>query len=129
MSDGRIFLRPHHSLCLRYFSGKGYSDDFVEGMSEILRRLEAENPAVTITDNCDSVCARCPRNISGTCSSSEKVSRMDRLCGEELKLSPGDQITWRLLKDRAYHNIIITGKRKNICRGCVWESLCIDTAG
>ena len=126
MSKDRIFLRPHHSLCLRYFSGKGYSNGFVDNMRKILLRLEAEDPPVTITEGCDDICVRCPENKGGSCRSREKVSRMDRLCLRELRLSPGDSISWSLLEDRAYNNIILAGKQKEICRGCVWESLCID---
>ncbi|MDD7224175.1 MAG: DUF1284 domain-containing protein, partial [Lachnospiraceae bacterium] len=31
-----ITLRPHHLLCTQGYSGKGYSDDFVENMDKIV---------------------------------------------------------------------------------------------
>ena len=35
-----IRLRPHHGMCLAYFEGKGYSDDFTENMQHMLELLE-----------------------------------------------------------------------------------------
>lgn len=34
-----IHLRPHHLLCLQAFRGKGYSEDFVKKMTEVLNKL------------------------------------------------------------------------------------------
>ena len=34
-----IKLRPHHLLCTQGYSGKGYSEEFVEHMNEVVAML------------------------------------------------------------------------------------------
>ena len=52
-------IRAHHGLCLYYFKGKGYSEEFVRNMTKIKKELE-KNPLVLITDRADDVCTACP---------------------------------------------------------------------
>ena len=37
-----IKLRPHHLLCTQGYSGKGYSREFVENMTEIVKSIKNE---------------------------------------------------------------------------------------
>lgn len=79
-------IRAHHGLCIGFFEGKGYSDDFTSNMSKMISLLE-ENPNVRIIDNTDEICKACPHDCCGVCASAEKVSRYDNavleLCGIE----------------------------------------------
>ena len=52
-------IRPHHGLCLAFFRGKGYSEEFVENMTRMQKALEA-NAAVCLTEKTDGICAACP---------------------------------------------------------------------
>ena len=39
-----VVLRPHHSLCIQFFEGKGYSPQFVDGMTKTIKMLEQNDP-------------------------------------------------------------------------------------
>lgn len=41
-------LRPHYALCLSFFEGKGYSNEFVENMAIIYSSLKKEDQ-ITVT--------------------------------------------------------------------------------
>ena len=61
-----IRLRPHHGMCLAYFEGKGYSDDFTENMQHMLELLE-KGAEVEMTVSGDEICKACPNLKSGVC--------------------------------------------------------------
>ena len=43
-----IKLRPHHLLCTQGYSGKGYSREFVENMTEIVKSIKNEKSTSTV---------------------------------------------------------------------------------
>ncbi|HEZ7990826.1 MAG TPA: hypothetical protein RWO66_07705 [Ruminococcus sp.] len=49
MQKSEIFLRPHHGLCIGFFEGKGYSDEFTANMSAVIEKLQNTDPHVTLT--------------------------------------------------------------------------------
>ena len=56
-----IKLRPHHLLCTQGYSGKGYSDDFVENMDKIVDYLRNnEDAKIMLKFGDDDLCSRCP---------------------------------------------------------------------
>ncbi|MGN0335780.1 MAG: DUF1284 domain-containing protein [Lachnospiraceae bacterium] len=55
-------IRAHHGMCLAFFKGKGYSNEFTEHMGKIKERL-TENPLVCITDQTDIICSCCPKSV------------------------------------------------------------------
>jgi Uncharacterized conserved protein len=69
-------LRPHHLLCTRAFTGKGYSEAFVKNMQDIIRRLR-EGAVVELQCGPDDICAACPEHTGDGCKSEEKVCRLD----------------------------------------------------
>ena len=36
----KFLIRPHHLLCMRYFQGCGYSDEFTENMRYVISNLK-----------------------------------------------------------------------------------------
>ena len=75
-----IRIRPHHLLCIRGFKGKGYSEDFVDNMRQVITELYT-NPtcSVEITDGTDDICRACPKcSADGRCEDEEIVRRYDR---------------------------------------------------
>lgn len=117
-------LRPHHALCLRFFIGEGYSEHFVRHMTEVKERLQRENPPVTLTDSCDLICAGCPHNSGGVCTTDDKVAAIDRRTAELLGLRFGDTVPWRELYVKANAEIIGRGRLREVCRDCCWIHLC-----
>ena len=65
-----LHLRPHHLLCLQTFTGHGYSEEFVRHMTLVKNEL-ARDPLtpVELVEGVDDLCAHCPNNMDGQCSS------------------------------------------------------------
>ena len=79
MNGKAIRLRPHHGLCIRHFTGKGYSPAFVENMARVIAGLRAAPETdIELTAGADVLCASCPHNQSGWCASAPKPDRYDR---------------------------------------------------
>ncbi len=116
-------IRAHHGMCFSYFQGKGYSGEFTENMWAMKEKLQ-ENPEVILLMETDDVCAHCPNDQNGVCTSAEKVADYDRqvlaLCG----LVPGDRMRWSDFDRIVREKILEPGKREAICGGCQWNELC-----
>ena len=117
-------IRPHHGMCLAYFQGKGYSEEFVKNMTEIKEQL-SQNLLVELTENTDQICKSCPNNQSGSCKTAEKVKKYDEAVLKTCNLQPGTQIHWKELEQLVEERILTTGKRKEICGDCQWSEICI----
>ena len=70
-------LRPHHGLCIYYFRGSGYSEEFTEHMKEVIRSLK-DNPRIILTVGEDEVCSSCPNRTPRGCSERQKADSYDR---------------------------------------------------
>ena len=84
-------------LCVQNYIGYGYNEEFSLHMDDITKKL-AEDPKVVIHEGCDDICTACPHKKDGTCTSLDKVDRMDSrtlyVCG--LKYS--EKRKWKDLK-------------------------------
>lgn len=117
-------LRAHHSLCIQFFEGRGYSEDFVREMTDIIGQLNEYNPEVIITDACDIICEICPNNIDGKCTSGQKAGNIDRRCLEIYGISSNSKISWKKLKALANDRIISENRLKEVCGDCQWADIC-----
>ena len=120
----RIKLRPHHCICIQFFEGKGYDEDFVKNMSEIIACLEKNDPPVELTAGCDDICAFCPNNVDGDCQTAEKVSGIDNRCMNEAGLKTEPYADWYVIRDSVKKNIIDSGRLAEICKDCCWIEIC-----
>ena len=123
MKKYKYKIRAHHGMCLAFFKGKGYSNEFTKNMSEIKNSLES-NPLVLITTQIDDICVACPNNKMGICETNEKVVNYDKsvlsLCGiHEDTIMP-----FLSFEKLVYDNILLAGKREEICGDCQWSKLC-----
>lgn len=121
-------LRPHHGLCLSFFQGKGYSEAFVANMTRVKAALE-ENRAICLTGSADIICAACPNNRSGVCTTAEKVARYDREVLERCGLAVGQILPYREFEAKVHQNILLAGQREAVCGDCQWSELCHWEAG
>lgn len=119
----RYKIRAHHGMCLAFFQGKGYSDEFAKHMAEVKRLLET-NPLVCVTKQTDVICRACPNNQAGVCVSSETVAEYDRQVLLRCNLPEGKVLPFRTFEKMVYEHILIPGKREEICGSCEWSSLC-----
>lgn len=118
-------LRGHHLICLQFFHGEGYNEQFVERLKEVVERSK-NGEVVKVVYGIDEVCAVCPYLIADTCNyneeSEDKIYEIDNLALELLKLSVGDEISWKYLEDRVPEIIDIW--REKVCMDCEWRSAC-----
>lgn len=119
-----ILIRPHHGLCSQFFVGNGYSDEFVENMTNVLDRLNSQNLKVKIVEHCDDICSCCPKNKGGMCENEEDVMLSDSKCMEEYGYKIGDEIFWNDLRERVVSKIKAENKLPGVCNGCSWRSIC-----
>ena len=119
-------FRPHHSLCIQFFEGKGYSDDFVFHMNKIIKKLELSDPIILITDCCDDICKYCPNNNNGICRCHKKVNAFDKACIDLYGIGFGESLYWSELKKLALEKIINKKRLYEICSSCQWYDICKD---
>lgn len=123
--EDSLKLRPHHALCIRFFRGKGYSKDFTDNMIKTIQRLN-NGEEFTFATGMDTLCFRCPNNISGTCTSEKKVQHYDRKVSELLDLKEGSLLDYQTLYQKISSAIMDKGLFDSICKDCSWQELCHD---
>lgn len=116
-------IRPHHGMCIAFFEGKGYSNEFTAHMSEMIHKLE-NNPTICISTQTDAICLKCPNNIQGVCETENKVAEYDRQVLKRCGLSDGMIIPYADFKKAVYEHILIPGRREEICGNCQWSEIC-----
>lgn len=125
MNGKAIRLRPHHGLCIRHFTGKGYSPAFVENMTRVIAGLRAAPETdIELTAGADVLCASCPHNQSGRCASAPKPDGYDRAVLRHCGLRFGQRIPWDEFERRVEQQILRPGCLEQVCRGCQWLDLC-----
>lgn len=122
-------IRPHHLLCLQFFEGKGYSNDFVRHMTGIHEKLLNENPKINLVEGVDDICKGCPHNIEGQCDKELSVSGNDRRTHEVIKEEVEQGQTWSELTNVVYKNIIHEGRLEQVCGTCRWSDICMKKVG
>jgi len=122
-----IKVRPHHGLCLHFFTGNGYDEVFVKNLQSVIDRFE-ENPDLLIVlhPECDIVCAACPNNDCNICKSGLKVIEMDKNCLLLCGLVEGQIMTWGDFKKRVAVCILEADKMEQVCQRCRWRSHCLS---
>ncbi len=122
-TDPVTSLRPHHALCVLFFEGKGYSQEFVENMTAF---VSEPNIMLQLTTRCDTLCQACPHNQNGYCEDEAKVSLFDQrtldLAGAGLETD--QPIPLRKLCQQVYDAILQQGFLAEVCGECEWAALC-----
>lgn len=121
--EKKICIRPHHGLCLQFFEGKGYSEDFAVHMGHIKDALE-KGKKIRITAGADDICAKCPNRRGNGCVSDEKVEEYDSRVLKACGLKYGETLSWEELARRVGKKIISGVGREKICPDCQWSSIC-----
>ncbi len=117
-------FRPHHGLCIHFFRGKGYSDQFVENMTNIVKKLE-ENPTIQLIRGADDLCGSCPNLLEKSiCNSQEKVRRFDESVLKYCELAYHSTLSWEEFSALVKGNILDPGLRQEVCGSCQWSEIC-----
>lgn len=127
-------IRPHHILCMRAYSGNGYSEEFKIKIEGIIKEIQAYNEFLQV-DNLkeeikevelvfytDSICEKCPNKLGeNLCSSQEKVNLLDFKVINHFNLKEGIY-NYKDLEDLVYESInecIFD----DICKECEWYGI------
>lgn len=113
-------LRPHHALCIQFFDGKGYSDEFTVHMRKIINSMTKE-AMVKIIDGNDDICGKCPNLSEGICVTQDKVCRYDRKVMEICGFHAGQVLTVKDFSETAKRDIIDKHRLKEVCGDCAWK--------
>ena len=92
-------------------------------MDDITKKLD-EDPDIVIHEGCDDICTACPHNKVGTCTSLDKVNRMDCKVLSACDLKYGDKRKWKDLTSLAKKEIFDTDRFHEICGKCQWFDIC-----
>ena len=118
-------IRPHHGMCLAFFIGNGYSNEFTAHMQEMLE-LFTKGAEVQLVMKTDEICSACPNNCEGVCEAAEKVKRYDNEVLAECGLKEGQKLAFAEFTETVEQKIIAAGKRDQICGDCQWNRICQD---
>ncbi|MGN0160864.1 MAG: DUF1284 domain-containing protein [Lachnospiraceae bacterium] len=118
-----IRLRPHHGLCIRHFEGKGYSEEFVIHMTEVIRRLQ-NGGRIKIVSSQDEICSCCLHRKETYCDSEERVCGFDQRVLEMTQTRPGEVLSYQDFQERIQRCIVDAGRFGEVCGDCGWGEIC-----
>ena len=117
-------LRGHHLICLQFYRGEGYSEDFVKNLESVLER--AKERGVLIVEGADDVCRSCPYLIDGKCSykegAEEEIRYLDMLALTLLGLSAERVVNWEEVREKVFG--ILDEWKDKACEECEWRKVC-----
>lgn len=116
-------LRPHHLLCLNFYSGKGYNKVFNEQIGYIYKNL-AYNPEIKIVKGHDCLCYSCPNMIENICKDHNKVLKYDTLVLDYCNITYDSTYYWEDINKIVNNKIILNNRLISICSDCCWFDIC-----
>lgn len=117
-------LRGHHLVCLHFFNGEGYNNEFIENLSKVL--TTAEYHKIDVLHGADDVCSKCPNLKQEKCNYTEsadvEIREMDKKALHLLGLSGGASIGWKDIRKRIPG--IFQMWYREYCNSCGWKRAC-----
>jgi hypothetical protein len=121
--EKKALLRGHHLICLNFFRGEGYSEDFIENLYEVIKKEKLE-----IVTGADEVCRKCPYLKDDKCQSSdytdEKINLQDQEALRLLGFMPGMIVDWKMIASRLPE--IIEEWKVEFCLACGYRKVCFN---
>ncbi|MEB2349032.1 MAG: DUF1284 domain-containing protein [Comamonadaceae bacterium] len=125
-------LRAHHLLCMLTYSGKGYSEAFVQSFNHLVQRVGA-GEVIELLAGPDDVCAPIAGDAEEHCHCAS-VTRRDRLASSDLAplvgvaLAPGARLTLTAPLLATLRAAFAAGGIRRACEGCPWHAMCTEVA-
>ncbi|MEQ9730714.1 MAG: DUF1284 domain-containing protein [Candidatus Methanoperedens sp.] len=114
-------LRGHHLICLNFFRGEGYSEDFIKNIHSVIRKQKVE-----VVAGPDEVCKRCPYLIENKCAdneyTNEKILFQDKEALRLLGYKQGEIISWKTISAKLPG--IIEDWKAQFCADCRYLKVC-----
>lgn len=117
-----IKLRPHHSLCMQFFIGNGYSPMFTENMYATLAL--PRDTKIEITYGLDHLCQACPNHPGEICTSEIHVAEIDKKVSLANHFHARQRLTMDEFFKASKNNIILKGKLHDVCGNCNFMNIC-----
>ena len=114
-------LRGHHLICLNFFKGEGYSEEFVEAVKEAV-----SSEKVVVVSGGDDVCETCP-SWENECKAygEDYIRRIDELALSLLEVNEGEEVSWKEIRERL--KSAMKTWRREVCSECEWLRVCKET--
>ncbi len=114
-------LRGHHLICLNFFRGEGYSEEFVENIRKAISEKE-----IDVVFGADDICSKCPYLKGGICNYSEnaeeEVTELDQFAYRILDIYPNSKTNWDEIKRKLPK--IMKRWKDFACKSCDWLEVC-----
>ena len=114
-------LRGHHLICLNFFRGEGYSEEFIKNIYSVIGKQKVE-----IVNGADEVCAVCPYLKDDKCSSNEytdeKILFQDREALRLLEFKSGMIVDWKTISLKIPD--IVEEWKALFCLDCGYRKVC-----
>lgn len=132
---GPIRLRGHHFLCLLTYKGLGYTDRFVENMTEIAARIDA-GEQVVLHEGPDAICAALSPEDRAACNhdcGKPETLTLDRLAEDATRavLGHGLDAAFPLTAEKVarLRAAFAAGETRAACEECRWKAVCDGIVG
>jgi len=117
-------LRGHHLVCLHFFEGEGYNEEFVENLKRVVR--SSKDMGVEVHCGADDICALCPYLDHARChhgeDADEGIGEMDRVALDLLNVSLGGKVRWAEIGEKIPE--IFPAWHRAFCTSCSWKWAC-----
>ncbi len=121
MQPQKAKLRGHHLICLNFFRGEGYSEDFIKNIYSIVEKQKVE-----VVAGPDEVCKKCPSLVDNKCANddytNEEILLQDKEALRLLVYKPGDITDWETISARL--PLIIEEWKSEFCVNCRYLKVC-----
>jgi hypothetical protein len=121
--ERKALLRGHHLICLNFFRGEGYSEEFIENLYAVIKKEKLE-----IVTGADDVCRKCPYLKEEKCRSSdytdEKIHLQDNEALRLLGFKPGMIVEWKKIASKLPN--IIEEWKAEFCLACGYRKVCFN---
>lgn len=116
-------LRPHHLICLQFYTGLGYDKKFIKNLDRVITFWE--NFPVLVVEGPDDVCCVCPNLEDKGCKlGEEKIRAKDRMAKEFLGIKEETLVEKSWVRERIKG--LIKDWLERSCKDCVWNKVCKD---
>lgn len=135
----KLYLRPHHLLCLQSFVGHGYSEEFVREMAYVKQQLmPTPHASIELVHGPDMLCRHCPNCVNGCCTSDKpdifdqsveaKIEKaMKTLLSRDSESNHGDISSGPLLLHGIPEYLTLSHSLlEECCPNCQWKDLCSE---
>jgi len=120
-----IKFRGHHLICLQFYRGEGYNEEFIVNLRDLITRANASE-SIIVTQGADDVCKACPYLKENTCKhkpdSEEQIKNLDNRALDLLGLYLNQIVLWHDIRSQV--DLATKEWFSSFCADCDWKNLC-----